>query len=344
MDITFIVPCKDLSGGLRVVAAHGNGLLQRAHRVTIVYPKRRLKRRQAFKRWARRKLLRERDHLDFFKGTLLAVPGIEEEYIPDGDCLVATAWETAQWVKDFPDRCGRKFYLIQGYEIWAGKKEAVDATFHYPFKKAVVSSWLKKLIEQKSGEKDIPVIPNGRDFSPPDSCERLARKYDIGMVYSPVIEKQCMVGFKALHDVMESFPGLKIALFGSEKPGIPMPRAARFFLRPSREKIRRLYLDTRIWISSSRSEGFCLPALEAISLGSVVVATNSLGIEDIIDDGENGLLVEPGNPPALADKIRMVLEDTSLEARLRVKGIEKSKIFSWKAATDQLEKLLSGGS
>ncbi|MEA1868486.1 MAG: glycosyltransferase family 4 protein [Thermodesulfobacteriota bacterium] len=342
MNITFLVPCKDLAGGLRVVAAYGNALLRRGHDVAVIYPQRPLSLRESLRRKKRRLLYKERDHLDFFRGRLFEVPEISEKFMPDSDCLVATAWETAEWAKDFSPRCGKKFYLIQHYETWSGDQKDVDATFHYPFKKIVISNWLKMVIERMSGENDIPVISNGKDFFLSESLgDGLKKKYDVGMLYSPVPFKKTADGVAAIKEVTKSLPDLRVVFFGSEFPKEPLFKNAMFFRRPSQDKIRNTYLSTRVWISSSLTEGFCLPALEAISLGCAVVATNSLGIEDIIKDGEDGILVDPENPKALAEKILEVLNDPELEKRLRIASLKKSEAFSWEYSTDKLESLLT---
>lgn len=343
MDITFIVPCKDLAGGLRVISAYGNALIRRGHRVKVIFPMISLKWKESIKRKLRRGIFNERDHLDNFRGNLIQVPEIREEYIPDGDCLIATAWQTAECAKNFPNRCGRKFYLIQHYETWSGNPKVVDTTFRYPFKKIVISRWLKSVVEEKSGESDIPVIPNGKDFFLSESLgDGIDREYDLGMLYSTVPFKRTHDGLEAIKMVKDRFPCLNVVFFGSEFPEIPLIEDSKFFRRPSQEKIRSIYLSTRIWISPSLVEGFCLPALEAISLGCAVVATDSLGIQDIITDGKEGLLVEPGNPKELAKTIIRVLENRELERRLQLAGLKKSQQFSWEASADKLEDYING--
>jgi glycosyltransferase involved in cell wall biosynthesis len=344
MNITFLVPCKDLAGGLRVVAAYGNALLRRGHNVTVVYPRRRLPARETLRRQVKRWVYREWDHLDRFQGKLLKVRSIGERHMPDADCLIATAWETAEWAKDFSRRCGKKFYLIQHYETWSGDQTRVDATFRYPFQKIVISNWLKQVMTEKTGETDIPVIPNGRDFFLSEALgDGIHRPYDIGMLYSPVAFKRTGDGIEAIRRVMQTFPRIRTVFFGSEWPREELFKNAKFFRRPTQDHIRKIYLSTRIWISASLTEGFCLPALEAISLGCAVVATDSLGIRDIIQSGENGVLVEPGKPEHLAREIVRVLNDPALERKLRIAGLKRSEAFSWETATDLLEGVLGSG-
>ena len=48
--------------------------------------------------------------------------------MPDGDAVVATAWQSAATVAAAPARCGRKFYFVQHYEsLYHGEAAAVDA-------------------------------------------------------------------------------------------------------------------------------------------------------------------------------------------------------------------------
>lgn len=55
---------------------------------------------------------------------------------------------------------------------------------------------------------------------------------------------------------------------------------------------------------------------EAMAMGKPVVATRSIGTTDYLRDGENGLLVEPGDAHGLADAVNRLLTDSALAARL----------------------------
>jgi glycosyltransferase involved in cell wall biosynthesis len=77
-------------------------------------------------------------------------------------------------------------------------------------------------------------------------------------------------------------------------------------------------------VLSTRSEGFGLTILEAMSLGRPVVATRVGGIPEIIADGENGLLHEVRDARGLAQQILRVLDDQNLAAALSRRGRESA--------------------
>jgi glycosyltransferase involved in cell wall biosynthesis len=66
----------------------------------------------------------------------------------------------------------------------------------------------------------------------------------------------------------------------------------------------------------SRSEGLPRVALEAAARGRAIVGGNRAGIPDVVVDGENGLLVDPDDPDALADALARILSDRQLAERL----------------------------
>jgi glycosyltransferase involved in cell wall biosynthesis len=66
----------------------------------------------------------------------------------------------------------------------------------------------------------------------------------------------------------------------------------------------------------SLHEGLPYTLLEAMALGTPVIASRAGGLAETLQDGATGLLVTPGNASALADAIRRLIADPSLRARL----------------------------
>lgn len=72
-----------------------------------------------------------------------------------------------------------------------------------------------------------------------------------------------------------------------------------------------------VFVLPSYYEGLPVGLLEAMACGVPVIATRVGGIPDVIEDRVNGLLVEPGEPQALARALVAVLTDEALRRRLR---------------------------
>ncbi|MGK2961551.1 MAG: glycosyltransferase [Gemmatimonadaceae bacterium] len=78
-----------------------------------------------------------------------------------------------------------------------------------------------------------------------------------------------------------------------------------------------------IYVQPSFAEGFGLAVLEAMAAGLPVVAGNAGGLPEVVVDGETGFLVEPGDPAALAARIRQLIEDPALARRMGDAGRER---------------------
>jgi glycosyltransferase involved in cell wall biosynthesis len=77
--------------------------------------------------------------------------------------------------------------------------------------------------------------------------------------------------------------------------------------------------------------------LEAMASGCPVVATTTGGIVDMIADGDNGLLVPPGDEYKLAEAMARLLTDADLRARLSTGTHERVRRFTASAVADRLE-------
>jgi glycosyltransferase involved in cell wall biosynthesis len=75
-----------------------------------------------------------------------------------------------------------------------------------------------------------------------------------------------------------------------------------------------------IFAMPSFFEGLGLSLQEALFNGCACIASSAGGINDLIRDGANGMLVEPGNVEQLAQGLRKLMSDESLRARFGIQG------------------------
>jgi glycosyltransferase involved in cell wall biosynthesis len=91
----------------------------------------------------------------------------------------------------------------------------------------------------------------------------------------------------------------------------------------------------------SLAEGFGLPVLEAMSLGTPVIHSDDAAVMEVASDA--GISVErddaSGYPERLADAIGRVLADADLRSRMGYQGIDRSHAFSWRASAEKVWQL-----
>lgn len=107
-----------------------------------------------------------------------------------------------------------------------------------------------------------------------------------------------------------------------------------------REDVAELLPAMDVFVLPSVSEGMSNTLLEAMAAGVAVVASNVGGNPEIVRDRIDGLLFESGDEAGLCDKLRILLADPPLRARLGVSGRERMlREFSMEAMISRYEQL-----
>src|SRR5262245_12679368 len=156
VTITFLSPHLRVAGGVRAILTYADRLAARGHEVTLLVPA-----RSRVRAWSRNRSRQGPDWMPGLRARVRWVPDWTPAVLPDGDALIATAWQSAQPVDEAPDRCGRKFYFIQHYEsLYHGAAASVDRTYQLPLRKIVISSWLGEVMSSRFGSSaEVIVTP-----------------------------------------------------------------------------------------------------------------------------------------------------------------------------------------
>lgn len=91
------------------------------------------------------------------------------------------------------------------------------------------------------------------------------------------------------------------------------------------------YAKAEIFCGLSRSEALGNVFLEAQAAGCAVLATNTGGIPDIVQDGVSGILVPPDSVDVAASRLRELLTDTTLRAKLAGNAKKNAQHYDWSA-------------
>jgi N-acetyl-alpha-D-glucosaminyl L-malate synthase BshA len=90
------------------------------------------------------------------------------------------------------------------------------------------------------------------------------------------------------------------------------------------DHVERLIPQAHVLLLPSELEAFGLAALEAMACGVVPVATNAGGVPELIRDGVDGFLESVGDVPAQAARVRQLLTDDALHARMAAAARESA--------------------
>jgi glycosyltransferase involved in cell wall biosynthesis len=142
---------------------------------------------------------------------------------------------------------------------------------------------------------------------------------------------------KSLDGINKVFPGLKLVLTGKNEIHYQELKAWAKD-RPSRTNIvftgfvsdtslKWLYEHCQAYVFPSLSEGFGLPALEAMSYGAPVVASNASCIPEVL--GDAAYYCNARSEKDIASKVVALLNDKQLRSKLIASGKQQVKKYSW---------------
>lgn len=352
MRVTFVLPPVDMGGGIRVAALHAKALQDMGHVVRVVSQPHRANtlrdRLGTLLRGSPRARPRRESHLDGSElehHILDSHRPVTDDDVPDADVVIATWWETAEWVNALRPEKGTKVYFIQHHEIFDYLPAArCRATYRLPMHKIVVARWLKDLMRATYGDDVVDLVPNSVDRKQFFAADRGKQSSPtVGFVYSTTEFKRLEVGLAALAAVRIRIPDLHVICFGGQYPkrSLPLPRGTLFFHSPAQDRIRDLYAACDLWLTTSRTEGFNLPAMEAMACRTPVVSTRTGWPAEAIRTGENGVLADVDDVKGIAAGIERVLSLRDEEWRaMSRRAYETACVGSWEESSRKFEKAL----
>jgi glycosyltransferase involved in cell wall biosynthesis len=105
------------------------------------------------------------------------------------------------------------------------------------------------------------------------------------------------------------------------------------------EEVIKWMCEADICVIPSRKEGFGLVALEAMSCGCCVIASNTGGLKEIIHTNVNGLLFNGSHYPALSECIERVIEDSLFKMALKQNASTFVRQFPWSNTADKMRRV-----
>ena len=238
-----------------------------------------------------------------------------------------------------PPRLGLPVTVIQGYRMLSEEWEA--AAFRVPGLKVCVASWLCEVGETYGVPAERFVhVPPGIDHAVFRARPLEGRSLDVSILHHPFREKGWPTGKATLEILAERRPDISCAVFSRRDPR-PLPPGVRFIDSPDHAELsEHVYGQTRVFVQSSRNEGFGLTALEAMACGAALVTTDCGGSRDYGLPGRTADVVPVEDPEALAAAVIALLDDEPRRLSYAVAGAEHARTFDWDTSAAKLEAAL----
>ena len=349
MEIVFPMMGFSVSGGVRALIEHANGLARRGHRVLVLVARpsnpsfpldERVELRQST---VRRSVL----------GELL---WLMREIPRTADAVVANFYLTSYPVALATRPRGLDgYYFVQDYEPWffsstSNRKSPglqrvlAGLSYRLPLKQIVVSAWLRNQLPGEAAQR-LPIVNEGVDtstFAPVPAQKGNDPARTIMTIARSAPRKGLKDFEQAMCIVDKTVPGSRLLLVTQERGlMIDAPMPAEIVHPANDTELAGCYNRADVFVFSSLREGFGMPPLEAMACGTPVVTTDCGGVLDYAEDGVNCLVVPVGDPQAMARAVQRVLTDESLAKRLSEAGIETARRYTWDAMVDRMESILA---
>ena len=323
MRVIIPVLALDYGGGERIIAEIANGLTHAGHEVILVVP---YGGRIA---WP-------------IRASVAWVPALTADHIPSGDIILPNFYPTV--LPAFQSRKGRCVRLSLAYEpLWVGSHEA-SASYDLPMPIIVISEWQRRLVQNRTSNKIFLLHP-GVDHAafhpypkPNDGGKRI-----LFHVRPHGYSWKGQADFAAAHGMLLAlYPGLQVITVRSGRSQVdqPYPLPCSWRTAADDTAMGRIYAEADIFVYPSYFESFGLPPLEAMACGTAVVVGDCGGIKEYARHLENCLLVEPGNPGALASTVAALLGDSATRQRLIGGGLHTAAAWTWQRTYHEIEVIL----
>jgi glycosyltransferase involved in cell wall biosynthesis len=141
---------------------------------------------------------------------------------------------------------------------------------------------------------------------------------------------------RAARRVLEEVPSAEFWIVGEDAAQAELKQACRaadvdrqfrFMGWKRHAEMTDLYRQASVFVMPSLEEAFGVVFLEAMASGVPVIGTRVGGIPELINDGENGLLVNPDDPQDLSQALLMLLESCALQEQLGEAGKRRAQQF-----------------
>ena len=209
------------------------------------------------------------------------------------------------------------------------------------------SKGLKELALKTNPRQNIEIIYNGVDVKKfqPDVLSRNNDKFIITPGASRVTARKGLNYLvEAVRQLSEKYPKVSLKIMGDGSDKDTLEKLSRdlgikdkieFLGRIPKDETAPYYREASVFVLPSLNEGMSNAMLEALATGLPILATDTGGSRELVENGENGFIVKMKDAGDIAKKIEALILDPRLRESMGVKSREKAERLSWKRVADK---------
>jgi glycosyltransferase involved in cell wall biosynthesis len=331
MRLIFVAPStRQPSGGVAAIYEIAAALSKRGHHVHLC-------------------------HVNFFGGTVSTTDDVDWFHFPDGlthhvvPAGLSGGWQVppADVIFGFsfdaamPRHTGLPVVLIQGYKTLG---DAIERhAYEAPCPKVCVAGWLVGVGRELCvPANELVHIPIGIHHDTYRVTRPIApRPRRVSFCYGIHPQKGAQLAIDVVARVKRAAPDLEVIAFGVTPPRQVLPAGVTYVTRPSqRQLVEDIYNTSRVFLCTSRVEGFGLANVEAMACGAALVTTDNGGSRDYAFHDQTALVAPYGDLDALSAHVIALLEDDDRRVAVATAGRDYVRRFDWDCSAELLEAFL----
>lgn len=202
------------------------------------------------------------------------------------------------------------------------------------------SCGLRELALKSKTEKEIGIIYNGIDTGDffPDANKKDENKFTIVCISRITRRKGIKFLIQAVGNLLKKYKNIKLFIVGDGDECDSLKNLVQTigigsevtFTGPIlHENILEYYQKSNIFVLPSLNEGMSNTMLEALSCGLPIIATDTGGTKELVQNEKNGFIVKMKDPDDLAEKIEKIMINKNLEIQMGNESRKLSEKFDW---------------
>ena len=205
----------------------------------------------------------------------------------------------------------------------------------------------EKLLALNVQREKITILKNSLDTSRFKPDPKTQKIYDLIYVGRLDSLKRVEVLLHTLHLLLPTHPHISLAIVGIGKETEKLRKLAHILKIEEnvhffgyQKRVEKFLQKSRIFLFPSVNESLPFAVVEALSCGVPVIAARVGDVEDVVKNGENGLLLDEVSPEAFCKAIKTILDKEKLYNNLAKKAQEIANLYSPKKARESWKNVL----